>query len=50
MKTDAFVAFRKQAMVSRKDRILKNSHSQVVTTKEIAAMLKATTMVSGKLT
>ena len=40
LKADAFVAFRKLAMLSRKERILKNSHSEVATLKEIADVLK----------
>ena len=48
LKATAFTAFRKKAMVTRKDRIIQHTHSEVTTIKEIADVLKNTTMVNGK--
>ena len=48
LKSAEFLAFRKLAMVARKDRFLEKSNSEVTTLPEIIAKLKETPMMRGK--
>ena len=48
LKTTEFTSFRKKALISRKERVMKSSHSEVITIKEIADALKSTSMVNGR--
>ena len=48
LKAKEFTALRKKAMISRKERYMKQSGSEVITLPEIAAKLKETPMVRGK--
>ena len=49
LKRDEFLMMRKKAMLKRRERILKYTNSQVVTTLEIAAAIKLSCMVNGMI-
>ena len=47
LKTQEFLAFRKKALIQRKERVMKSTNSEITTIKEIAEALKNTSMVNG---